>query len=81
MARNFKNDLGVPILDLIEFTGLLACQHRVIEERSDRSQHAREQVRVKHRTRRVLGLQITRPYQMQNGSLRAITLDPRLELR
>jgi flagellar biosynthesis protein FlhA len=29
--------------------------------------------------RRALGPQITRPYQMQNGSVRAITLDPRLE--
>ena len=29
--------------------------------------------------RRVLGPQITRPYQAENGSLRAITLDPKLE--
>ena len=29
--------------------------------------------------RRALGAQITKPYQLDNGSLRAITLDPRLE--
>ena len=29
--------------------------------------------------RRALGSQVTRPFQMQNGSVRAITLDPRLE--
>jgi flagellar biosynthesis protein FlhA len=29
--------------------------------------------------RRALGAQVTRPFQMQNGSVRVITLDPRLE--
>ena len=29
--------------------------------------------------RRALGSQLTKPYQAENGSLRAITLDPRLE--
>ena len=51
----------------------------ILEKVSDYSAFTKNPDELSEHARRALGLQITRPYQGQNGSLRAITLDPRLE--
>ena len=51
----------------------------ILEKVSDYAAFTKNPDELTEHARRALGLQITRPYQMPNGSLRAITLDPRLE--
>jgi flagellar biosynthesis protein FlhA len=51
----------------------------ILEKVSDYAAFTRNPDELSEQARRALGLQITRSYQAQNGSLRAITLDPRLE--
>jgi len=51
----------------------------ILEKVSDYAAFTKNPDELSECARRALGLQITRPYQMQNGALRAITLDPRLE--
>jgi flagellar biosynthesis protein FlhA len=51
----------------------------ILEKVGDHAPFTKNPDELSEYARRALGLQITRPYQMQNGSLRAITLDPRLE--
>ena len=51
----------------------------ILEKVSDYSAISKNPDELSECARRALGLQITRPYQAQNGALRAITLDPRLE--
>ena len=51
----------------------------ILEKVSDYCSVSKNPDELSECARRALGLQITRPYQMPNGALRAITLDPRLE--
>lgn len=51
----------------------------ILEKVSDYAAFTKNPDELSEHARRALGLQITRPYQMPNGGLRAITLDPRLE--
>jgi flagellar biosynthesis protein FlhA len=51
----------------------------VLEKVSDYASVTKNPDELSEFARRALGAQITRPYQQENGSLRAITLDPRLE--
>jgi flagellar biosynthesis protein FlhA len=51
----------------------------ILEKVSDYAALTKNPDELSEYARRGLGAQITRPYQMASGSLRAITLDPRLE--
>jgi flagellar biosynthesis protein FlhA len=51
----------------------------ILEKVSDYASTTKNPDELSECARRALGTQITKPYQMPNGSLRAITLDPRLE--
>ena len=51
----------------------------ILEKVSDHAPFTKNPDELSEHARRALGAQITRPYQMQNDRLRAITLDPRLE--
>ncbi len=51
----------------------------ILEKVSDYAAQSKNPDELSECARRALGLQITRPFQAQNGALRAITLDPRLE--
>jgi flagellar biosynthesis protein FlhA len=51
----------------------------ILEKVSDCASLTKNPDELSEYARRGLGAQITRPYQMAGGSLRAITLDPRLE--
>jgi flagellar biosynthesis protein FlhA len=51
----------------------------ILEKVSDYAPTTKNPDELSEFARRALGPQITKPYQMENGSLRAITLDPRLE--
>lgn len=51
----------------------------ILEKVSDFAGTTKNPDELSEFARRALGHQIAKPYQMENGSLRAITLDPRLE--
>jgi flagellar biosynthesis protein FlhA len=51
----------------------------ILEKVSDYTGITKNPDELSEHARRALGPQIARPYQMENGSLRAITLDPKLE--
>ncbi|HVM59891.1 MAG TPA: flagellar biosynthesis protein FlhA [Verrucomicrobiae bacterium] len=51
----------------------------ILEKVSDYTTTTKNPDELSEQARRALGAQITRPYQMENGGLRAITLDPKLE--
>lgn len=51
----------------------------ILEKVSDYAGVTKNPDELSEYARRALGPQIIKPYQMQNGALRAITLDPRLE--
>ncbi|MGD1019069.1 MAG: flagellar biosynthesis protein FlhA [Verrucomicrobiia bacterium] len=51
----------------------------ILEKVSDYTSVTKNPDELSEHARRALGPQIARPYQMENGSLRAITLDPKLE--
>ncbi len=51
----------------------------ILEKTSDHTIVTKNPDELSEHARRGLGAQIARPYQMENGSLRAITLDPKLE--
>ncbi|HSA01856.1 MAG TPA: flagellar biosynthesis protein FlhA, partial [Candidatus Paceibacterota bacterium] len=51
----------------------------ILEKVSDYAGITKNPDELSEFARRALGPQLTRPYQAENGSLRAITLDPRLE--
>ena len=51
----------------------------IIEKVSDFASLTKNPDELSEYARRALGPQITKPYQSENGSLRAITMDPRLE--
>jgi flagellar biosynthesis protein FlhA len=51
----------------------------LLEKVSDCASLTKNPDELSEQARRGLGAQITRPYQLPNGGLRAITLDPRLE--
>jgi flagellar biosynthesis protein FlhA len=51
----------------------------ILEKVSDHAPFTKNPDELSEHARRALGAQITRPYQLQNDRLRAITLDPRLE--
>lgn len=51
----------------------------ILERVSDYTSVTKNPDELSEHARRALGLQITKPYQMENGALRAITLDPKLE--
>ncbi|HVY69363.1 MAG TPA: flagellar biosynthesis protein FlhA [Verrucomicrobiae bacterium] len=51
----------------------------ILERVSDYAGITKNPDELSEHARRSLGLQISKPYQMENGSLRAITLDPKLE--
>ena len=51
----------------------------ILEKVSDHAPFTKNPDELSEHARRALGAQITRPYQMQGDTLRAITLDPRLE--
>jgi flagellar biosynthesis protein FlhA len=51
----------------------------ILEKVSDFASFTKNPDELSEHARRALGAQITKPYQMQNNSLSAITLDPRLE--
>ncbi len=51
----------------------------ILEKVSDYTAVTKNPDELSEHARRALGAQITRPYQMESGSLRAITLDPKLE--
>jgi flagellar biosynthesis protein FlhA len=51
----------------------------ILEKTSDYTVVTKNPDELSEHARRALGAQIARPYQMENGSLRAITLDPKLE--
>ena len=51
----------------------------ILEKVSDYASFTKNPDELSEHARRALGAQITKPYQMPNGSLSAITLDPRLE--
>ena len=51
----------------------------ILEKVSDYTAVTKNPDELSEHARRSLGKQIAKPYQMENGSLRAITLDPRLE--
>ena len=53
----------------------------ILEKISDFALFTKNPDELSEHARRALGAQITKPYQMPNGSLSAITLDPRLEQR
>jgi flagellar biosynthesis protein FlhA len=51
----------------------------ILERVGDFAAFTKNPDELSEHARRALGLQITRPYQSENGSLRAITMDPKLE--
>ena len=51
----------------------------ILEKVSDHAHLTKNPDELSEHARRALGTQITRPFQMPNGSVRAITLDPKLE--
>jgi flagellar biosynthesis protein FlhA len=51
----------------------------ILEKVSDYASMTKNPDELSEYARRALGSQLTKPYQTENGSLRAITLDPRLE--
>jgi len=51
----------------------------ILEKVADHAHLTKNPDELSEYARRALGTQITKPYQMPNGSVRAITLDPRLE--
>ncbi len=51
----------------------------VLEKVSDYAGSTKNPDELSEHARRVLGAQITRPYQQDNGAINAITLDPKLE--
>ncbi|HWI59932.1 MAG TPA: flagellar biosynthesis protein FlhA, partial [Bacillota bacterium] len=51
----------------------------ILEKVSDYAAITKNPDELSEYARRALGAQITKPYQAENGSLRAITMDPRLE--
>lgn len=51
----------------------------ILEKVSDHSQVSKNPDELSEHARRALGPQLVKPYQGDNGSLRAITLDPKLE--
>lgn len=51
----------------------------ILEKVSDHAPFTKNADELSEHARRALGTQISQPYQMPGGSLRAITLDPRLE--
>ncbi len=51
----------------------------ILEKVSDYTSLTKNPDELSEQARRAIGQQIARPYQAQNGALRAITLDPRLE--
>ena len=51
----------------------------ILEKVSDYTAVTKNPDELTEHARRALGKQIAKPFQMENGSLRAITLDPRLE--
>jgi len=51
----------------------------ILEKVSDHAMQTKNPDELSEYARRVLGPQITKPYQSDNGGLRAITIDPRLE--
>lgn len=51
----------------------------ILEKVSDQASVSKNPDELSEHARRALGYQIAKPYQADNGSLRAITLDPRLE--
>ena len=51
----------------------------ILEKVSDYASLTKNPDELSEHARRALGGQITKPYQAENGSLRAITMDPRLE--
>jgi flagellar biosynthesis protein FlhA len=51
----------------------------VLEKVSDYAGSSKNPDELSEHARRVLGAQITRPYQQDNGAINAITLDPKLE--
>lgn len=51
----------------------------ILEKVSDNASLTKNPDELSEYARRALGAQITKPYQMDNGGLRAITMDPRLE--
>ncbi|HYG22847.1 MAG TPA: flagellar biosynthesis protein FlhA [Verrucomicrobiae bacterium] len=51
----------------------------ILEKVSDYAAATKNPDELSEHARRVLGPQITKPFQSENGSLRAITIDPRLE--
>ncbi|HXS68973.1 MAG TPA: FHIPEP family type III secretion protein, partial [Candidatus Polarisedimenticolia bacterium] len=51
----------------------------ILEKVSDHATQTKNPDELSEYARRALGSQITKPYQSDNGGLRAITMDPRLE--
>jgi flagellar biosynthesis protein FlhA len=51
----------------------------ILEKVSDHASQTKNPDELSEYARRALGSQITKPYQSDNGGLRAITIDPRLE--
>jgi flagellar biosynthesis protein FlhA len=51
----------------------------ILEKVSDHAPQTKNPDELSEYARRALGSQITKPYQSDNGGLRAITIDPRLE--
>ncbi len=68
VLQNLLNE-GVSIRNLAAILEKVSDYAHVTKNPDELSEHAR----------RVLGMQITKPFQMPNGSVRAITLDPKLE--
>jgi len=51
----------------------------ILEKVGDFATHTKNPDELSEYARRALGSQLTKPYQAENGNLRAITMDPRLE--
>jgi len=51
----------------------------ILEKVGDFAMHTKNPDELSEYARRALGSQLTKPYQAENGNLRAITMDPRLE--
>src|SRR5206468_1094382 len=51
----------------------------ILEKVSDYANVTKNPDELSEHARRAVGTQLTKPYQLENGRMRAITLDPRLE--
>jgi flagellar biosynthesis protein FlhA len=51
----------------------------ILEKIGDHAAYTKNPDELSEHARRVLGAQLTKPFQTENGGLRAITIDPRLE--